>query len=47
MKWEIFWKTDEEESVDGEADYGDPLVEELEGSLAAESKDLQDVDAEF
>jgi len=39
-------KTDEEESVDGEADYGDPLVEELEGSLAAESKDLQDVDAE-
>ena len=40
-------ETDEEESVDGEADYGDPLVEELEGSLAAESKDLQDVDAEF
>jgi len=39
-------ETDEEESVDGEADYGDPLVEELEGSLAAESKDLQDVDAE-
>ena len=40
-------ETDEEESVDGEADYGDPLVEELEESLAAESKDLQDVDAEF
>ena len=40
-------ETDEEESVDGEADYGDPLVEELEGSLAAVSKDLQDVDAEF
>ena len=40
-------ETDEEESVDEEADYGDPLVEELEGSLAAESKDLQDVDAEF
>ena len=39
--------TDEEGSVDGEADYGDPLVEELEESLAAESKDLQDVDAEF
>jgi len=39
-------ETDEEESVDGGADYGDPLVEELEGSLAAESKDLQDVDAE-
>jgi len=39
-------ETDEEESVDEEADYGDPLVEELEGSLAAESKDLQDVDAE-
>ena len=39
-------ETDEEESVDGEADYGDPLVEELEESLAAESKDLQDVDAE-
>ena len=39
-------ETDEEESVDGEADYGDPFVEELEGSLAAESKDLQDVDAE-
>jgi len=40
-------ETDEEESVDGEADYGDPLVEELEESLAAESKDLQGVDAEF
>ena len=40
-------ETDEEGSVDGEADYGDPLVEELEESLAAESKDLQDVDAEF
>jgi len=40
-------ETDEEESVGGEADYGDPLVEELEESLAAESKDLQDVDAEF
>jgi len=40
-------ETDEEESVDGEADYGDPLVEELEESLAAESRDLQDVDAEF
>ena len=40
-------ETDEEESVDGEADYGDPLVEELEERLAAESKDLQDVDAEF
>jgi len=40
-------ETDEEESVDGEADYGDPLVEELEESLATESKDLQDVDAEF
>jgi len=40
-------ETDEEESVDGEADYGDPLVEELEESLAAESKDLQDIDAEF
>ena len=40
-------ETDEEESVDGEADYGDPLVEELEESLVAESKDLQDVDAEF
>jgi len=40
-------ETDEEGSVDGEADYGDPLVEELEASLAAESKDLQDVDAEF
>ncbi len=40
-------ETDEEESVDGEADYGDPLVEELEESLAAESKDLQVVDAEF
>ena len=40
-------ETDEEELVDGEADYGDPLVEELEESLAAESKDLQDVDAEF
>ena len=40
-------ETDEEESVEGEADYGDPLVEELEESLAAESKDLQDVDAEF
>ena len=39
-------ETDEDESVDGETDYGDPLVEELEGSLAAESKDLQDVDAE-
>ena len=39
-------ETDEEESVDGEADYGDPLVEELEESLATESKDLQDVDAE-
>jgi len=39
-------ETDEEESVDGEADYGDPLVEELEESLAAESKDLQDFDAE-
>ena len=39
--------TDEEGSVDGEADHGDPLVEELEESLAAESKDLQDVDAEF
>ena len=39
-------ETDEEGSVDGEADYGDPFVEELEGSLAAESKDLQDVDAE-
>ena len=39
-------ETDVEESVDGEADYGDPLVEELEESLAAESKDLQDVDAE-
>ena len=39
-------ETDEEESVDGEADYGDPLVEELEESLVAESKDLQDVDAE-
>ena len=40
-------ETDEEELVDGEADYGDPLVEELEESLAAESKDLQDIDAEF
>ena len=40
-------ETDEEESVDGEADYLDPLVEEQEESLAAESKDLQDVDAEF
>ena len=40
-------ETDEEESVDGEADYGDPLVEELEESLVAESKDLQDVDVEF
>jgi len=40
-------ETDEEESVDGEVDYGDPLVEELEDSLVAESKDLQDVDAEF
>ena len=40
-------ETDEVELVDGEADYGDPLVEELEGSLAAESKDLQDIDAEF
>ena len=40
-------ETDEEGSVDGEADYGDPLVEELEESLAAESKELQDVDAEF
>ena len=40
-------ETDEVESVDGEADYGDPLVEELEESLAAESKDLQDIDAEF
>ena len=40
-------ETDEEGSVDREADYGDPLVEELEESLAAESKDLQDVDAEF
>ena len=40
-------ETDEEESVDGEADYGDPLVEELEESLVAESKDLQDIDAEF
>ena len=40
-------ETDEEESVDGEADYGDPLVEELEESLAAEDKDLKDVDAEF
>ena len=40
-------ETDEEESVDGETEYGDPLVEELEGSRAAESKDLQDVDAEF
>ena len=40
-------ETDEVELVDGEADYGDPLVEELEESLAAESKDLQDVDAEF
>ncbi len=40
-------ETDEEGSVDGEADYGDPLVEELEESLAAETKDLQDVDAEF
>ena len=40
-------ETDEEESVDGEADYGDPLVEELEESLAAESKDLQGIDAEF
>jgi len=39
-------ETDEEESVDGEADYGDPLVEELEESLVTESKDLQDVDAE-
>ena len=39
-------ETDEEGSVDGEADYGDPLVEEVEESLAAESKDLQDVDAE-
>jgi len=39
-------ETDEEGSVDGEADYGDPLVEELEESLATESKDLQDVDAE-
>lgn len=40
-------ETDEEESVDGETDYGDPLVEEQEESLAAETKDLQDVDAEF
>ena len=40
-------ETDEDESVDGETDYGDPLVEELEESLAAESKDLQDIDAEF
>ena len=40
-------ETHEEESVDGEADYGDPLVEVLEENLAAESKDLQDVDAEF
>ena len=40
-------ETDEVELVDGEADYGDPLVEEVEESLAAESKDLQDVDAEF
>jgi len=40
-------ETDEEESVDGEADYGDPLVKELEESLVVESKDLQDVDAEF
>ena len=40
-------ETDEEESVDGEADYGDPFVEELEERLSAESKDLQDVDAEF
>ena len=40
-------ETDEVELVDGEADYGDPLVEELEESLAAESKDLQDIDAEF
>jgi len=40
-------ETDEEELVDREADYGDPLVEELEESLAVESKDFQDVDAEF
>ena len=40
-------ETDEVELVDGEADYGDPLVDELEESLAAESKDLQDIDAEF
>ena len=40
-------ETDEEESVDVEADYGDPLVEGLDESLLAESKDLQDVDAEF
>jgi hypothetical protein len=40
-------ETDEEESVAGESDYGDPLVKELEESLAAESKDLLDVDAEF
>ena len=40
-------ETDEEESLDGEADYGDPLVEELEESLAAASTDFQDVDAEF
>ena len=38
---------DEEESVDVEADYGDPLVEGLDESLLAESKDLQDVDVEF
>ena len=40
-------ETDEEESVDVEADYGDPLVEGLNESLVAESKDLQDVDVEF
>ena len=40
-------ETDEEESVDVEADYGDPLVEGLDESLVAESKDLQDVDVEF
>ena len=40
-------ETDEEESVDGEVDYGDPLVEEMEESLVAEAKHLQDVDVEF
>ena len=40
-------ETDEEESVDDEADYGDPLVDELEESLVTESKDLQDVGVEF